>query len=109
MRKRAQMVAQLPHPRSAELPSMVIDVPAELQFCVDAGACAAAYFCADITKVGLHDHIAVSMHAFMLSLESSIVAASPKNGQWLCERKQHCIDAFGAGYLGLVQQELRLF
>lgn len=91
------------------LPPVALNVPAEFQFCVDAGACAAACFFDDMTAVGLHDHIAVSMHGFLQSLESAIVTEAANSGHWLRERKQRCMDAFGAGYLGRIHQELRMF
>lgn len=91
------------------LPPVALNVSAEFQFCVDAGACAATCFFDDMTAVGLHDHIAISMRGFLQSLESAIVADKAASGQWLRERKQRCVDAFGAGYLGRIHQELRLF
>jgi hypothetical protein len=91
------------------LPAVALNVPAEFQFCVDAGACAAACFFDDMTAVGLHDHIAVLMHGFLQSLESAIVSDAAASGHWLRERKQRCMDAVGAGYLGRIHQELCLF
>ncbi|MFC0169665.1 hypothetical protein ACFFKC_16390 [Pseudoduganella danionis] len=93
----------------AHLPPVALNVSAEFQFCVDAGACAAACFFDDMTAVGLHDHVAISIHGFLQSLENAIVTDTAANGLWLRERKQLCVDAFGAGYLGRIHQELRLF
>lgn len=92
----------------AHLPPEALNVSVEFQFCVDAGACAAACFVDQLTAVGLHDHIAVSMQGFLHSMDSAIASESLEAGRWLRERKQRCIDAFGAGYLGRVHQKLRL-
>lgn len=101
--------ALLKNPSGAHLPPVALNVSAEFQFCVDAGACAAACFFDDMTAVGLHDHVAISMHGFLQSLESAIATDTAATGLWLRERKQRCVDAFGAGYLGRIHQELRLF
>lgn len=86
-------------------PVISLNVPVELQFCVDAGAAAAYTFFDDRTAIGLHDHIAASMHAFMQSMRSTPTHArqtGPQSTGW-----QGCTDAFAAGYLGRIQQELR--
>lgn len=92
-------------PGEQGLPVIALNVPIELQFCVDAGAAAAYRFFDDRTNVGLHDHIAVSMQAFMHSMRSNqepcAQLAAEKVG-W-----QGYTDAFAAGYLGRIQQELR--
>lgn len=101
--------ALLKNLHGAHLPPVALSVPGELQFCVDAGVSAAVCFFDDMTVVGLHDHIAVSMQSFLHSLECAIARETESNKEWLIERKQRCVDAFGAGYLGRIQQELRLF
>lgn len=109
MRERIAQPALLPDLGGAHLPPLALSIPGELQFCVDAGAGAAACFFDDITAVGLHDHIAACMQAFLHSLDGAIAQDAAPARQWLIERKQRCVDAFGAGYLGRVHQELRLF
>ena len=89
----------------AHLPPVALSVPAQYQFCVDAGALAAVCFFDDLASAGLHDHIACSMQVFTASAgmgEGATNARSPA-------ARQACIDAFAAGYLGRVQQQLRLF
>jgi len=84
---------------------IALSVPVELQFCVDAGAAAAYKFFDDRTTVGLHDHIAVSMQAFMHSMQSThepCAHVAPGAVEW-----HGYTDAFAAGYLGRIQQELR--
>lgn len=109
MRDSHSFNALLPNLRDSHLPPEALSVPGELQFCVDAGVSSAACFFDAITAVGLHDHIAVSMQAFLRSLDCAIAHEAGSNQQWLVERKQRCVDAFGAGYLGRIHQELRLF
>lgn len=88
-----------------DLPPVVLNISARLQFCVDAGASAALGFFDDLTAVGLHDHIALSMHTFMEPARAYLVAHDLISPSTL----QACTDAFAAGYLGRIQQELRLF
>ena len=87
----------------AHLPPVALSVPAQFQFCVDAGALAAVCFFDDLTSAGLHDHIACSMQVFTSSAHMGAMNARSPAG------RQACIDAFAAGYLGRVQQQLRLF
>ena len=92
-------------PGGEVLPVIALNVPVELQFCVDAGAAAAYRFFDDRTTVGLHDHIAASMQAFMHSMrltQAPCVRLAPEAVGW-----QGYTDAFAAGYLGRIQQELR--
>lgn len=75
------------------------------QLCIEAGAAAAVSFFDERTSLGLHDHIAASMHCFMQSLRALQTATSGAAPI----ATQTCTDAFAAGYLGRIQQELRLF
>ncbi|MGZ9045941.1 MAG: hypothetical protein ACXW24_16085 [Telluria sp.] len=88
-----------------DLPPVVLNISERLQFCVDAGASAALGFFDDLTAVGLHDHIALAMHAFMQPARAYLV----DNDHLSPSTLQACTDAFAAGYLGRIQQELRLF
>lgn len=101
--------ALLPNLDDSPLSPEALSVPRELQFCVDAGVSAAACFFDAMTAVGLHDHIAESMQAFTRSIDDVIAHEAALAGHWLIRHKQRCVDAFGAGYLGRIQQELRLF
>lgn len=98
--------AMLVNLAGAHLPPVVlVSVPAKYQFCVDAGALAAACFFDDLAGAGLHDHIACSMQVFTASPGVGRAAMSAGS----TSTTQACIDAFAAGYLGRVQQQLRLF
>lgn len=107
MRETNAKAAVLPNAPGTEPPALPLAVAARFQFCVDAGAASAVCFFDDMTTVGLHDHVALSMHAFMASLEGG-PSASPM-GELLRANREACVDAFAAGYLGRIQQELRLF
>lgn len=87
------------------LAPVALNISGKYQFCVDAGASAALGFFDDLTAVGLHDHIAVSMHVFQRSVRAASIASETLSGAAM----QACSDAFAAGYLGRIQQELRLF
>lgn len=87
------------------LPPVALSVSSQYQFCVDAGASAALGFFDDLAVVGLHDHIACSMHVFISSVRAGLAAIDDYPPATI----QECTDAFAAGYLGRVQQELRLF
>jgi hypothetical protein len=87
------------------LPPLALNISAQYQPCVDAGAAAAACFFDDLTSVGLHDHIALSMHQFMVNVRAGVWATKTVPTVVM----QGCTDAFAAGYLGRIQQELRLF
>lgn len=87
------------------LPPVALNISSRYQFCVDAGASAAVGFFDDLTAFGLHDHIAYSMHVF----SSSVRAGMAASGDYAPSKMQACTDAFAAGYLGRIQQELRMF
>jgi hypothetical protein len=97
--------AILPNLIGPNLPPVALAVSAEYQFCVDAGIASAMGFFEDLTAVGLHDHIAYSMHVFMSSVRTGLTLTKGYSPA----RVQACNDAFAAGYLGRIQQELRLF
>jgi len=89
----------------AHLPPVALSVSSRYQVCVDAGVSAAAGFFDDLAAVGLHDHIACSVSVFTKAVRAGLA----KDGDSSQERVQACIDAFAAGYLGRIHQELRLF
>ena len=89
----------------ANMPPVVLSVSSRYQFCVDAGVMAATAFFDDLAAVGLHDHIACSMQVFTVSVRVGMAAVDDASPATM----QACTDAFAAGYLGRVQQELRLF
>ena len=89
----------------SHMPPVLLSVSAQYQQCVNAGASAARSFFDDMTTVGLHDHIACSMQLYFASLAASSANPTEQKSAQL----QQCVDAFAAGYLGRIQQELRLF
>lgn len=105
MRNQFEQPALLANLAGPHLPPVALSVSAQYQFCVDAGAAAAEGFFDDLAAVGLHDHIACSMQVFTSSVRVGMAAVHDDSPGTL----QACIDAFAAGYLGRIQQELRLF
>ena len=101
MSKHPALLANL---AGAHLPPMALNVPAQYQFCVDAGASAAVGFFDDRAAVGLHDHIACSMHVFTSSVRVGMAVHDDISPGAM----RACTDAFAAGYLGRIQQELRV-
>ncbi|MCE3603008.1 hypothetical protein LXA47_05245 [Massilia sp. P8910] len=89
----------------AHLPPVTLSVSSQYQFCVDAGVAAAVGFFQELACAGMHDHIACSMQVFMSSVRVGMAAMNVSSPGEV----QACMDAFAAGYLGRVQQELRLF
>lgn len=105
MRNANKQPALLANLAGPGLPPLALNVAVKYQFCVDAGVASAEEFFDDMTAIGLHDHIALSMHAFMRAVRSHVAGA----GEQLVVTDQGCTDAFAAGYLGRIQQELRHF
>lgn len=105
MRNQFKQPALLANLAGPHLPPVALSVSAQFQFCVDAGASAAVGFFDDLAAVGLHDHIACSMEVFMSSVRVGMAAMDDQSPAMM----QACIDAFAAGYLGRIQQELQLF
>lgn len=86
----------------AKLPPLAVDIPAQFQFCVNAGAAAASNFLADSSAVLMHDHIALAPRSFAGSVGAGMAAT----GDYDPEKMIDCRDAFTAGYLGRLQQAL---
>lgn len=87
------------------LPPLDLGISSQFQFCVDAGASAAGAFFGNLSDFNLHDHIAYALQSFTASVGVGMTAC----GTYDATKVQACIDAFAAGYLGRIQQELRLF
>ena len=101
----SQNAATLDNLGGNHLPPVLLNVDRNLQGCVDAGVYYALHFFDDLTQCGLHDHIALCTHEFLGQINQTLAAqnhANPLN-------QQLCINAFVAGYMGRIQQELRLF
>jgi hypothetical protein len=97
--------AVLPNIIGANLPPLDLGIASQFQFCVDAGAVAAVGFFSGLSDFTLHNHIAYALQSFATSVGVGMAAS----GNCDAAKMQSCIDAFAAGYLGRVQQELRLF
>jgi len=97
--------ATLPHIAGTNFPPLELDISSKFQFCVNAGAAAAAGFFDNLSDLSLHNHIAYSLKSFMASIGAGL-AATGKHEPFTM---QSCTDSFAAGYLGRIQQELRLF
>jgi hypothetical protein len=87
------------------LPPVPLSVSARYQVCVDAGVSAAVVFFDELADFGLHDHIACSVSVFTETVRASLAKAGDSSH----ERVRACVDAFTAGYLGRIHQELRSF
>jgi hypothetical protein len=86
----------------AHLPPLALDISPQFQFCVDAGAVAAVDLLANISTVLIHDHVAVALRSFGVSVAAGMAA----NGCYDPIKMQECADAFTGGYLGRLQQQL---
>jgi hypothetical protein len=87
------------------LQPVALSVSARYQVCVDAGVAAAVVFFDELADFCLHDHIACSVSVFTETARASLA----KSGDSSHERVRACVDAFTAGYLGRIHQELRFF
>lgn len=97
--------ATLPNIVGTNLPPLDLGISSEFQFCVDAGASAANAFFGNLSDFNLHDHIAMALQSFAASVGAGLAAT----GDYDPIKMQACTDAFAAGYLGRIQQDLRLF
>lgn len=97
--------ATLPNIAGTNLPPVVLTISADFQYCVDAGARSADYFFKKLTTCGLHEHMAASSRVFIRNIKGLLYI----KGDSRPFNQQNFIDAFVAGYLGRIQQELRLF
>jgi hypothetical protein len=105
MMRTTKATAILRNPCGPNFPPLVLNMPASFQLCVDAGAAAAMGFFDDADGCALHDHIAFSVRAFTDAVRALVAMF----GQETAVSVQGCVDAFAAGYLGRIQQELHLF
>lgn len=100
----SEQPAILPNLSGKHLPPVTLAISADFQCCVDAGARSAAYFLEGLTNCSLHDHIAASSRVFIKKVQC-LLAAQGDNRPF---NQQRFVDAFVAGYFGLIQQELSL-
>ena len=92
--------AVLPNLLGKGFPEHELNIAGQYQFCVDVGAMAASDFFGNMPDCALHDHIALAAHEFIrMAAKASLTP----------QELQASRTAFIAGYLGRIQQELRLF
>ena len=103
MHKPATQQATLPHPAGAHLPHITLPIDARYQFAVDCGAYAAMVFFDEHSEITLHAHMPASLEYF---IRQTRVAAGALGVEW-AGRDSNVVNAFMAGYLGRLQQELR--
>lgn len=96
--------AYLPHLAGGHLPPLELATSAHYQPYVTAGAAAACDFLANITCVRLQSHMAKAFLAVSALLENDVTSFGMMPGA----SSHHCADAYLAGYLGRLQQELTL-
>lgn len=88
--------------RDSQIVLKAIDI--RYQFAVNCGAYAACAFLEDDDSISLHAHLPASLEFFS---EQARLGAAALGLDYLDFIKP-CTDAFVAGYLGRIQQELRI-
>jgi hypothetical protein len=104
MHKPNQQQATLPHPSGAQMPHITLPIEARYQFAVNCGAQSATVFFDEDQAITLHAHLPASLGYF---LRQSRLGAAVL-GVDFSESAKACTDAFVAGYLMRLQQELRI-
>jgi hypothetical protein len=98
------MIATLPNLSGANLPPVALSIDARYQFAVNCGAQSATVFFEEDQAITLHAHLPASLANYMLQSRLGAEAL----GIDFSETAKECSNAFVAGYLGRIQQELRL-
>jgi hypothetical protein len=98
------MIATLPNLSGANLPPVALSIDARYQFAVNCGAQSAMVFFEEDQAITLHAHLPASLAYFMRQSRLGAEAL----GIDFSETAKECSNAFVAGYLGRIQQELRL-
>lgn len=104
MPNQATHKASLPHPNGRHFPSLVLTIDARYQFAVTCGAESASAFFHEHPEITLHAHLPASLEYF---LRQARVGAAALGVEW-AGRDREITDAFLAGYMGRIQQELRI-
>ncbi|MFZ6688478.1 hypothetical protein ACO0K0_12095 [Undibacterium sp. SXout11W] len=104
MHKRSFQAATLTNIDGNHLPPVETQVDARYQMAVTCGAQAAIAFFGEDHSVSLHAHLPASLAYFLKQSRLSAAAL----GVEFEDYRQACTDAFVAGYLGRIQQELRI-
>lgn len=104
MSKPMHTQAAIPHPSGKHSPDMPVPVDTRYQVAVTCGAHAASGFMAEDASVSLQAHLPASLAFFLRQSKQSADVL----GVAFDDYRQALTDAFVAGYLGRIQQELRL-
>ncbi len=104
MHKPTPPKATLPNLADSHLPPLEIAIDARCQFAVNCGAQAAMAFFGEDQAITLHAHLPASLAHFLEYSRRTATAIGADFG----ESVKGCTDAFCAGYLGRIQQELRI-
>ncbi|MFZ6850076.1 hypothetical protein [Undibacterium sp. RuRC25W] len=99
--------AMLPHPLGKQFPPTELNIDAFYQGAVNCGIRAAQAFFNEDEAINLHAHLPACLHHYLNVLRESCAALKPSESVWL-QHEQASRDAFCAGYLGRIQQELRI-
>lgn len=103
MHKTIHQHAFIPHPNGAHFPETILTIEARYQFAVTCGAESATAFFSEHSEITLHRHLPVSLDYFLSQARQGATALGV---DWQGVDKL-VTDAFLAGYLGRIQQELR--
>lgn len=96
--------AYLPHINDKHFPEVILPIDARFQFAVTCGAQSASAFFEEDDAISLHAHLPASLAFFT---EQARLGAAALGLQY-SDYAKACSDAFVAGYLGYIQQELRV-
>jgi hypothetical protein len=88
----------------ANLPRIELAIDARFQFAVNCGAQSAMVFFEEDQAISLHAHLPASLAYFLQESRRGALAL----GVDFSETAKECQNAFVAGYLGRIQQELRI-
>jgi hypothetical protein len=95
--------AALPCFAGERLPYISLTVAARYQYAVNCGAQAAMLFFSDHHDITLHAHLPASLAYFIERAQQEV----KRLGLGESSRDAEVVNAFVAGYLGRIQQELR--
>lgn len=99
--------AILPAIAGMHLPPVELTIDAHYQSAVDCGIRAAQAFFNEDEAVSLHKHLPACLHHYLQLVRQACILLEPVETVWQ-QHEQASRDAFCAGYLGRIQQELRL-
>jgi hypothetical protein len=104
MNRTSHQRAQLPDSPCERLPHIALPIDARFQYAVDCGVIAACAFFDEDQSITLHAHLPASLEFFLRQTRKGAAAL----GVNFSDTSQAIADAFCAGYLGRIQQELRI-